>query len=289
MTSYSKRIRFSVALALVLVAAPALAEGGRVPIWEPTTIVDEGSYFLTQNVSAIDITGSNIELDLNGFRVGAGGIEASGSNIAIRNGTITGDGGRVEVTDSTNVVVENLLIVDATTTAVQMIGVRGFRVRDVAIQNPALAGVIVNGSVGGVVERNVIEGAGAIASNAGIVVTGGSSGITVVGNRIENASFDGIFVESGGCNGCSVAGNTVSASGRHGINVNGTWVHARDNVVMGNTASGLRIGGSLNTYGGNSGRGNGGGSCTAAAFSNELCVETGVHISRGDNLLPGLI
>ncbi len=58
-------------LSACIVAAPALAAEGRIPIWQPTLITDPGSYVVTRNITGpgtiIDVETEGVTIDLNGF------------------------------------------------------------------------------------------------------------------------------------------------------------------------------------------------------------------------------
>src|SRR5262245_12362405 len=96
-----KLIPAMTALSLTLLAVPARADEGRIPIvMSPTAIAAPGKDFVTRNLAGaggpvITIGASNVDIDLNGFTpTGAAGvpvISAVGFNgITIRNGTVVG-------------------------------------------------------------------------------------------------------------------------------------------------------------------------------------------------------
>lgn len=97
--------RLVVAVGLGVFAAVAVrADEGRTPVFQPTSITQPGTYFLTQNISS---SGSNVisistsalvVLDLNGFTLTGTGSTTSGidvfpggdaANVVIKNGRVT--------------------------------------------------------------------------------------------------------------------------------------------------------------------------------------------------------
>ncbi len=89
-------------LAFCICSTFAFATGGRIPIYQGVSITQDGSYYLTRDISGscttsslIVIQAKNVSLDLNGHTLSCSGsgtvVEISllsGSNISIFNGTI---------------------------------------------------------------------------------------------------------------------------------------------------------------------------------------------------------
>ena len=97
----------------------------RTPIGSlPYTIAQPGSYYLTQNVSGstqgIVVAVSGVTIDLNGFEVtgdkfvfGHGLIVVPSDKVSVQGGVIRNWGGNgIEATDATNLVVENVALVN---------------------------------------------------------------------------------------------------------------------------------------------------------------------------------
>src|SRR5438093_788677 len=89
-------------LAAVLGAVGALADEGRIPIFQPTTITQPGHYILTRDVAAASgpllvIQADHVTLDLNGRMVSSSGVTSNLVQIAdgfrditVRNGRLRG-------------------------------------------------------------------------------------------------------------------------------------------------------------------------------------------------------
>ena len=211
----------------------------------PATLSQSGSYRLTGNldvtklangnpapspasITAVDVTASNVTLDLNGFTIsgpatctgappatqtvctpfGIGmGVHAGGAGLTVRNGTIRGMG--------------NSGIETAAGTGNELIdGVRAI--------NNAGSGMFVHA---GSIVRNCIA-----SSNGGDGISESGLGGVVVTNSVTN--FNGaIGINLGGE--ATVAGNIAGSNWYQGITVN------TGSTVIGNTARGNRTAGLL--------------------------------------------
>src|SRR5262249_34023210 len=92
----------TIALAGLLGAAPVRADEGRIPIYQPTTINQAGTYFLSRDIRAVTGDGlvinvSFVTIDLNGRYIDVVDPTSMGiriadgvDNIRIRNGRIRG-------------------------------------------------------------------------------------------------------------------------------------------------------------------------------------------------------
>lgn len=92
------------AVALAMLTGAAVADEGRVPLWEPTVILKPGSYVVTRDIQASDIVLSievdGVTVDLNGFTLSStnpqlpavqvAGSAGVASGVTIRNGRVTG-------------------------------------------------------------------------------------------------------------------------------------------------------------------------------------------------------
>jgi hypothetical protein len=94
---------------MLLAAGPALADEGRIPIWEPTTIDAPGHYILTRDIAttateAIAILSDGVTLDLGGrtislgdstlygIRIDLSGVPTPHLDVVVVNGRIKGGG-----------------------------------------------------------------------------------------------------------------------------------------------------------------------------------------------------
>ena len=88
----------------------------RIPISEPTTIAQPGSYCLTQDIAgSITIDATNLDLDLNNKRITAGsdGIKVSNqADVTVKNGIIEGGTNGVVVSFCTNVEIFDIDFID---------------------------------------------------------------------------------------------------------------------------------------------------------------------------------
>jgi parallel beta-helix repeat protein len=216
--------------------AKVLAAGGF-----PYTISNSGSYRLTgnltppSNVDGIDVTVSNVTIDLNGFSL----TNLSGTPVGINSSAVG------EVT------VENGTVVGFGGVGVE---VGGFStVRNVHADGNG------SGIQGGV--YTVVEGCTAdfslLPSGFGI---GCGEGCRITGNTVNGHGGNGDGIDCAGNGfGCVITGNTVSNNGKVGINCLGDGCVISGNTAISNTGIGLRCGGSGCLISGNTSVGNSGG------------------------------
>jgi Right handed beta helix region len=260
--------------AALLFSIPAFAVDGVVLINQSTVIAaggfpyritQSGSYRLSGNLTVpnvntdgVDITASNVTLDLNGFTIsgpvtctlgtypvqcsatGSGiGIKSSNNNITVRNGTVQGMGrSGMDLEGAGGILVEDMHVDSNAGSS------------DAGIRN---AGIVV-GNVGIVTHCTVTTNAG-----HGIVAVGSAS-VTISLNNVTFNGGDGI--NGGG----EVSNNTVFSNGQIGIN---SPAAAINNAVEGNIGWGIFH---ANGYGGNVAQGNTGGAITGgASMHNNIC------------------
>jgi hypothetical protein len=273
------------ALALLsgfLAATPVVAANGAIPIWQPTTITQSGSYVLTRNFRptegiAITIAANNVDIDLNGFSIeGDHGVYATGvTGLSIHDGTIGWEA--------------TLMLSD----------VSHFELRRVRL-------VIQDGSANLFGDHGVMEDCLVVGhSGSGVHVDGRF--ITLRNNHIEG---DPVVVD---CEGCRVIGNVISGAGLRvsgsgnviadnvvtgstegalsdsdGILVHGHANHLESNVLTGRPRYGLRFSPTStdNVYRGNTARENHGTDCSVPAVGGDFCDEGVGNTSAGDNFLP---
>jgi hypothetical protein len=188
----------------------------------PFTITTQGHWCLDHNLStgitvgaAITIASNFVVLDLNGFKVGGGsaglgttaaGVYATGrQNLVIKNGNIRGfhTGVRIEGSSSKAVFIEDLRLDENTSQGIALIGANHV-VRRNAISDTGgnTVGQVVRG-IGGIAATDNLQ----VIDNAilhtfdnstangdpdAINVVGGGTSVLIVGNRIVDATDDGI-------------------------------------------------------------------------------------------------
>lgn len=236
---FTSRLLCLAALAAALLPMTAMASEGRTPIWQPLTIFDPGRYVVTRNVVAggpvIVIAADGVDIDLNGFVLDSAGgttvIESSGhSNIAIRNGVLTGASESIRIEFGKNIVIEDVHSVFSGGDAFVLKGVTDFALRRNQISDAGGAGVTVDpfGFVlltSGVMADNQLERCG-----VGITVESASS-MTLERNRVIGTNA-GHGIRVGASTGVLLTENTVRETAGHGIWLdltNGAKLH--NNVV----------------------------------------------------------
>lgn len=205
---------------------PPVGWNGSFPI-----VLDQGSYYLTQNLiepfgsqPAIDIQGSNVSLDLNGFFVRGistphpGIMSTTGaSRVTIENGTVEGWQDGINLSNVDNVHVQNV-------TAWNNSG-NGLWLGPASIASHVV--VSLNGGNGIRIDGSASLEGGIIEDST---VTKNGGGIDVVANDV------------------SVSHTVVSLSASNIVQIGGSGVTFTDNTVTG-TGSGtcITVGGSTNT------------------------------------------
>lgn len=196
----------------------------------PVTISASGSYRLTSdlvvpdaNTTAIQVTASDVSLDLNGFAIVRSGCQGvtfdctppSGSGFGVQTTTSTANG----------VSVSNGSVVGMGSTGIS-VGTAG-EVYDVRLRWNRTDGVFAGAL--STVRDNVAHENGF----RGLFVGTGS---TVSGNTVSSSGSDGIVTASG----CTVSGNTASFNGGDGLDI-GTGSTVVDNTAYDNDQNGIRV------------------------------------------------
>jgi nitrous oxidase accessory protein NosD len=262
-------------LAGLLGGSAAAADG--LAIGQPTVITKPGRYVVTRNISApgvaIEIESSDVTLDLNGFTVETTGEtpairahQVPKENVTIRNGTVHG--------------VKTCMFIDRVTR---------LTVEELSVSGCEIA-VLLDDNDSAFVEHNRLG-----ASGTSLFIDNCKS-CRIAHNTLIGGIDAALIVNTASAT--EIVGNTATAS-NHGIQVGGTGVLVRDNVVNecgtalellthssrieGNLLTGSRTGLAFraqsqdNVYRGNTARGN------VVDFTD---AGTG-NTSRGDNDLPG--
>lgn len=182
----------------------------------PFTISQPGSYVLSQNLTSsgdgISVQANNVSIDLNGFTItgsgsGNGIVVASGTNIQISNGTITGFSSGVEATEwNNNIRVTNVNSVSNNPWGIHLFGTNNM-VKSCTVTGSSYIGIRV-GSGSKVEDNNVFN------NGHGISATEGHT--SIIGNTVTSSLYNGITTGIG----CLVKNNTVSYSQGYGIATN---------------------------------------------------------------------
>ncbi len=237
--------------------APSGAADGRVPVYQPTTISQPGSYYLTRDLTGaagaavIDIASDDVTLDLAGHTLrvtGAGyGITAGNrSGVRIANGRIVG--GYVGMSlFAGSYVVEHMDVRGQTSTTGLPTGIQIFAnvgspparavVRDnqVAGANGSSGrGIFLQNVVGGAVEGNAV-----VATLRNGIVLYACMGVSVAGNVVSDATGIAILVDTS--TDCAVARNVATRSA-YGIYLQDGDHNTLDwNVCTNNTTWGIGV------------------------------------------------
>ncbi|MCP3982129.1 MAG: right-handed parallel beta-helix repeat-containing protein [bacterium] len=285
----------------ILCAAPAFAEEGRVPIFEPLSLSGSGvagKYIVTRDIGTVDpgtvieFVGSgteHVEVDLNGFTI-ANTVAGSGAVIVannlgkftIRNGSIIASPSRggLLVTNTVQAVVEDLSVKN-TSTGVFVENPQQFAVRRVLADTAGFFGILVDGASGvdntGIVQDCQVRRTG----HEGIRVVEAIDGVTIVGNRVRDAGLAaetrGLYVDT---TGGSDADDIVELRRNNVRNIDGWGI--RVNTKGACTIEGNRVGGA--TRSGIWVRTNG---CLIEDNVARLNDEAGIHVSGGRNQIRG--
>jgi len=220
----------------------AAIENVRTPISSvPFTISASGSYYLTGNLKdltngeGITITASDVTLDLMGFTLtGTGtahyGIEITGINTSIANGTIRAFG-QAGIYGSNNgsratairAIGNGTLGTDYRYTGIRLSGKDTYIERCLTVDN---GGYGIIAGTNATVTNNITRSNG----NTGLSV---GAGTLVLNNTVVSNANDGIYVSSGAL----VANNTVMSNGQWGIYITGSSTIVKSNTVRDNNTS----------------------------------------------------
>jgi parallel beta-helix repeat protein len=251
-------VRASIAVSFALAATLSLAAEGRTPVWSPGTVLAaDGKYIVTRNMSiaagpVLTIGAPNVDLDLNGFTLSAGGgapvisVLGGSDHVAIRNGVITGGAVGIDVPGPTRKVdIEDVRIHD-TGTGIHAGDVDGAAIRRVEVTDATAEGISWNGP--GSVKHGSIEKSLFRRTAAGIVVLNNCSSVGIHDNRLEEpgtgggGSFPGFGIVLQGCGAALVTNNTIERSLRDGIFlVSSKGNKLEDNVVRTAGGNGIRV------------------------------------------------
>jgi parallel beta-helix repeat protein len=185
----------------------------------PYTIGASGSYRLTGNLTApagkdaIDVTASNVTIDLNGFTIfgggNFGGINATSGHVGttVENGTVTGFQDGVTVRDNSIV-------------------------KSVHADSNSNAGIAAG-------LNSVIEGCTANSNASGIQC---SSGCMISANTLNNNSFEGIFIS--GTNSLIIR-NTISDPANFALDSSDKTTGYGENIINGTVSKATSLGHNL--------------------------------------------
>jgi hypothetical protein len=260
-------LKLSIPMLICLVALPAVAGEGRIPVWQyPTTINAPGKYIVTRNITGgggipiITIAATDVDLDINGFtldQTAAGGapvILISGNpdtldvDVVIRNGILLNGTQSILRDASTGqagdrVVIEDIQSRSATRSAIHLWSINEVVVRRANIMWPGEHGIWLErpippgGFTNGMIEHCAIRSAAG--SWDGIHIDRGSS-FAVRHNRIETPSLHGIHCMV--CYAALVGENTISDADGNGVffeQVNGGKIY--NNVISRGETNGIMV------------------------------------------------
>jgi hypothetical protein len=215
----------------------------------PVTIGAAGSYVLTSNLDAaammgtmaIEITASNVSLDLNGFFMSAvssstaGTLHISGSNVEVKNGMVQGNGGAAITATGGQIRLKNLRVIAT--------GAQGIDFQGMGSDNEVIDSIVTSGTFGisSPTDRSRVIGCHVSGGSTDGIRVGSKS--IVADNIVTNLNGAGTMSPDGIEAGPSsvVSGNIVQVvlSG-DGIDVGANSV-VRDNVVHGNGGVGINL------------------------------------------------
>jgi len=247
-----RRLFLTMITLTALVQTALLADAGRIPIYQPTTITQPGYYSLTRDISSsaspvISIQADNVTLDLNGYSVSNSSASATlirivppSTNVRIRNGWLSGGSLGIGYQDNsalTRVLIESVDILNS------IFGIQINPAEHVEVLSSRI--IAAPGSNGnGIVVQGFFSGGtfqpwtGRFSDNTIVGVGGrgmdldGLSGGAVRRNIVRNygalapGGGEGIFIFPGGGN--FVEENEIS-NGNAGI-----FIGSDGNVVAGN-------------------------------------------------------
>ena len=209
--------RAMVLLALLSAAAPLMAGEGRVPIYQPTTITQPGTYILTRDIAGtlsdgIIIQSDGVTLDLNGhsilmspgfngIRVDLSGSPSLDAGVLIRNGRILGgDTGILGVWIGGSIGIREM----------QIGGTSSDGINITLAQVAEMLGGSPTTEVSGVILEDILGDGIRLADPRP------SPGCLVVltGNTLEGIGGDGIILE--GCGNGKIIDNVIDGFGQSG-------------------------------------------------------------------------
>ena len=230
------------------------AADGRIPIAGGTstvTISQSGSYVLTGNIAVssgsnpVAISASNVTLDLNGYRISqsvVGGASPIGlningtTNVVIRNGSTSGGGSGIGMTN--NIV--------------------GVLIEDLDVYNAKTLGIgLATGVVGCVIRRCRVfdTGSSTIAADGNLPIKGIDT-FTAIGTRVENCTVARLFYHGTGIGtltGIDMGGSANTVEGCMVFDdgpMTGTGISATGSVYRNNTVTNFSVKYSGGTDGG---------------------------------------
>lgn len=246
------RLRVS-ALVLVLALSGrgySLADEARIPIFQPTTIVQPGHYILTRDIAiaggnGITIQANNVILDLNGRRISS--TTTSGnlvevadgfSDIVIRGGFLSGGANAIlaQSTAGTRVSVERVDMANTSNTGVQVLGPLQVDVISCKIRGAGNRGLDLEANSGSVFIGRIVDNLIVGSGNFGLIAFGLQGG-QVLRNVVQNAASYGLLV---GGSGNVIEGNE-SLANQLGIEVDGSGNQVLRNTTNGNQAIGIQV------------------------------------------------
>lgn len=207
------------------------------PVSYPLVITEPGAYYLTENLAATAATGieiqtDNVTLDLNGFSLtgsGSGyGVLASGTSIAVRNGTVAGFYIGIYCTGD-NASVVDLRVSDCGRDGIVVYG-NASHVLNCVVSGNRGDGIYL--SENGLISNCMAFNNGSSNNDDGIV----AFRHTTISNCTSTSNSSAGIRAYGGCN---IAGCTTSRNGREGIALTGSGSQVRGCTSSENLGEGV--------------------------------------------------
>jgi hypothetical protein len=281
----------------------SVAADGAIPIWEPTTITESGSYIVTRDIgcpapsgpTAITIEADAVNIDLNGFTLCSGEpviFAQEVYRIRIHNGTIEAYEEAIKFDDVTEFAIHDLLIRGFEDPCmVDLSGTEGRFEKNALRGDPGTLCVSGNQMVvrdnrvsptfeacGGDIRVGACDDC-QLLDNSAVAITSDMNGGIIAGNTITDS-----LVVSGNDN--LVLENVVSSGG--GAEISGHRNHIKGNLFNFNSGFGLKITGNYSVYRSNTARGNSGSGCLGPSTA-DFCNQGAGNTSHGDNYMPNVM
>ena len=263
----------------------------------PITISKPGSYRLTGNLMAdpeqiwgIEITSSDVQLDLNGFAMLDGAalraISATEPRVSVLNGTISGNFGSGIVLEGTQSRVEDVVVDISGVSEAILLGDRCLLTNSRSEGGSGSAVLLGDYCVarGNTIYATANGPALQMGSNATAVENSIRGDIGIVAGTRSTVANNSVVCDTGAgisATSSSVIGNAVASAGWHGISCDRCIVSG--NVSNGNAGFGLSDSSGTTAYSNNHFDNNNGGNPNPQVFGG---IETGANVCGGNTTCP---
>ena len=121
-----------------------------------TTISQSGSYCVAEPITnQIDITASNVDLDLNGYLISPNGINVFGNDVRIHNGSMQVSGDALTIFDTNRIILESIVIKDADQ-AINANNAHDCRVSNCTFTN-CLTGILLTDCTNWIIQNSIAQ------------------------------------------------------------------------------------------------------------------------------------